>query len=108
LADLFLAFYYIAALLKSAHLLGENGLTICLGKRFKTTVPWKMIVRIKLVSTQVSTKDSLGLTLFRKEENLYCMRTNQVTHVVSLKSPLLVKAPCEDNPKVKEAWLQQY
>src|SRR5665647_1159661 len=29
------------------------------------------------------------------------MGTNQATHVVSLKSPMLVKAKCEDNPKSK-------
>ncbi|MFA7077901.1 MAG: ATP-binding cassette domain-containing protein [Syntrophomonas sp.] len=101
MVDLFLAFYYVAALLRSAHLLGEKGLTICLGRRFKATVPWEMIERIAPVSIQVSTKDSLGLTLFRKEENLYCMGTNQATHIVSLKNLMMVKAPCEDNPKSK-------
>lgn len=101
LVDLFFAFYYVAALLRSAHLLGEKGLTICLGRRFKTTIPWKMIEAIAPVATQMSTKDSLGLTLFRKEENLYCMGTNQATHIVSLKNLMMVKAPCEDNPKSK-------
>lgn len=100
LFDLFLLFY-IVALLRSAHLIGEHGLIICLGGRYKTTIPWKMIESIEPVSIQVSTKDSLGLTLFRKEENLYCMGTNKATHVVSLKSPMLVKAKCEDNPKSK-------
>ena len=100
LFDLIILFY-IAALLKSAHLLGENGLTICLGRYLKTTVPWKNIERIEPVSIQMSTKDILGLTLFRKEEDLYCMGTNQATHVVSLKSPILVKAKCVDNPKSK-------
>lgn len=98
--DLFFL-YYVAALLRSAHLTGENGLTICLGRRFKTTVSWKMIKSIEPVSKQVSTKDNLGITLFRKEENLYCMGTNQATHVVSLKSPMLVKAKCEHNPQSK-------
>jgi len=93
--------FYVVALLRSAHLLGENGLIICLGGRFKTTVPWKMIEKIEPVSKQVSTKDNLGVTLFRKEEDLYCMGTNQATHVVSLKSPMLVKAKCEDNSKSK-------
>jgi hypothetical protein len=49
----------------------------------------------------VSTKDSLGLMLFRKEENLYCMATNQAAYVVSLKSPMLVKEKYEDNCKSK-------
>lgn len=101
LADLFLVLYYFAALLRSAHLLGANGLTICLGRRFKTTVPWKMIEKIAPASIQVSTRDSLGLTLFRKEENLFCMGTNKATHVVSLKNPILVKAKNEDNPQSK-------
>jgi len=92
---------YIVALLRSAHLIGEHGLTICLGGRFKTTVPWKMIESIKPTSIQVSTNDILGLTLFRKEENLYCMGTNQATQVVSLKIPILVKAKGEDNHKSK-------
>ncbi len=101
LFDLFLIIYYVAALFRSAHSLGENGLTIRLGRYFKTTVPWIMIERIESVSIQVSRKDSLGLTLFRKEDNLYCIATNQVVYVVSLKSPLLVKAPCDDNPQSK-------
>ena len=101
LVELFLVLYYIAPLLRSAHLLGENGLAICLGRYFKTTVPWKMIERIEPVSIQVSTKDTLGLILFRKEENLYCMATNQATYIVALKSPILVKAKSEDNPKSK-------
>ena len=100
LFDLFVL-YYIVALFKSAHLLGENGLTICLGGRFKTTIPWKMIERIAPVSKQVSTNDSLGLTLIRKEENLYCMGTNQAAYVVSLKNPILVKAKSEDNSQSK-------
>jgi len=101
LLDLFLVLFYVSALLRSAHLLGENGLTICLGRRFKTTVPWEMIEKIAPVAIQVSTKDSLGLTLFRKEENLYCMGTNQATHVVSLKSPVIVKAKYQDNSRNK-------
>ncbi len=100
LFDLFVL-YYIVALFKSAHLLGEHGLTICLGGRFKTTIPWKMIERIAPVSILVPTKDILGLALFRKEENLYCMGTNQATHIVSLKNPILVKAKCVDNPQSK-------
>ena len=100
LFDLILVFY-IVALLRSAHLIGENELTICLGGRLKTTIPWKMIDSITPISIQVSTSDILGLTLFRKEENLYCMGTNQATHVVSLKNSILVKAKCEDNPKSK-------
>jgi len=101
LFDLFLVIYYVAALLRSAHSLGENGLTIRLGRYFKTTVPWIMIERIESVSIQVSRKDALGLTLFRKEENLYCMASNQAVYVFFLKSPLLVKAPCEYNPQSK-------
>lgn len=101
-----LIFYYTIVLLKSAHLLGENGLTICLGNRFKTTIPWKMIERIAPVSMQVSTKDSLGLTLFRKEENLYCMGTDQAAYVISLKRPILVKAKCEDNSKSKSGMVK--
>jgi ABC-2 type transport system ATP-binding protein len=100
-AELFLVFYYIVPLLKSAHLLGENGLTICLGRYFKTTVPWKMIERIEPVLVQVSNRDTLGLILFRKDENLYCMATNQGGYVVSLISPMLVKVKDKDNPKSK-------
>ena len=99
--ELFLAFYYIAPLLKSAHLLGKNGLTIRLGRYFKTTVPWKMIEKIEPVLVQVSTRDTLGLILFRKDENLYCMATNQSAYIVSLKSPVLVKTKDEGNPKSK-------
>jgi len=99
--ELFLVFYYIAPLLKSAHLLGENGLTIRLGRYFKTTVPWKMIERIEPVLVQVSTRDTLGLILFRKDESLYCMATNQSAYIVSLKSPVLVKTKNEDYPKSK-------
>lgn len=101
LVELFLVLYYIVPLLRSAYLLGENGLTICLGRYFKTTVPWKMIEGIEPVSIQVSTKDALGLTLFRKEENLYCMAANQATYIIALKSPILVEAKSEDNPKSK-------
>ncbi len=99
--ELFLVFYYIAPLLKSAHLLGENGLTIRLGRYFNTTVPWNTIERIEPVSVQVSTMDTLGLILFREEENLYCMATNQGGYVVSLISPMLVKVKDKDNPKSK-------
>ncbi len=99
--ELFLVFYYIAPLLKSAHLLGKNGLTIRLGRYFKTTVPWKMIEKIEPVLVQVSTRDTLGLILFRKDENLYCMATNQSAYIVSLKSPVLVKTKDEGNPKSK-------
>lgn len=98
--DLFLL-YYIAALLKSAHLLGEKGLTIRLGRRFNTTIPWEMIEKIEPVSVQVSTRDPLGLTLLRQGDNLYCLGANQAEYVISLKSPLLVKARSEDMPKSK-------
>lgn len=97
-AELFLVLYYIAPLLRSAHFLDENVLTVCLGRYFKTTISWNTIERIEPVSVQVSTRDTLGLILFRKGENLYCMATNQAAYVVSLKSPLLVKAKCEGNP----------
>lgn len=49
----------------------------------------------------MSTRDTLGLILFRKEENLYCMATNQGGYVVSLISPMLVKVKDKDNPKSK-------
>lgn len=103
--DLFLVLYYIVPLLRSAHSLGENGLTIGLGRYFKTTVPWEMIERIEPVSIQVSTRDTLGLMLFRKEESFYCMATNQAAYMVSLKSPVLVKAKCEDNSKSKRGMI---
>lgn len=99
--DLFLL-YYTAELLKSSHVLTKNGLTICLGNRFKTTVPWEIIERIVPESKQVASNDNLGLVLFRKEEALYCMGTNQATHLISLKKPILVKAKHEDNPKHKK------
>ena len=99
--ELFLVFYYIVPLLRSAHLLGENGLTICLGRYFETKVPWSMIARIEPVSVQVSTKDSLGLMLFRKDEKLYCMASNQEAYLVALKSPVLVKAKSEGVSKSK-------
>lgn len=89
--------YYSVALLKSAHVLGENELAVCLGRRFTATVPWEMVERIDPVSIQVSTKDSLGLVLFRKGEDLYCMGTSRATHVMAFKSPLLVKAKSQDN-----------
>jgi ABC-2 type transport system ATP-binding protein len=100
LFDLIL-FFYILALLRSRHLLGEHGLTICLGRRFKTTIPWKMVESIEPVSIQMPTNDIIGLVLFREEENLYCMGINKATHIVSLKIPMLVKAVCKDNPKSK-------
>ncbi|MEQ8200269.1 MAG: ABC transporter ATP-binding protein [Syntrophomonadaceae bacterium] len=94
--------YWIVSLLHSAHALDEKGFVICLGKYFKTVVPWKMIERIETVSIPVTRKEILGHSLYRKEENLYCLAKNQSVYRIALNSPLLVKAVSEDNPKNKQ------
>lgn len=101
-AGLFLVFYWIVPLLRSAHTLDEKGFIICLGRYFKTVVPREMIERIEPISIQVTRKEPMGHYLYRKEENLYCLAKNQSVYRVSLNRPLLVKAVSEDNPKNKQ------
>lgn len=102
LFDLLLVYYLIVSLFRSAHRLDTNGLMIRLGTRFRMTVPWQMIAHIKPAAIQVSTKDMLGITLYRKEEALYCMGTNLATHMIALNHPTLVKAPSEENSRSKK------
>ena len=102
LLDLILIFKFIVPLLRSANFIGENGLTVCLGGRFKQMIPWNIILNITSVSDSILTKDNLGLILFRSEDDLYCMGGSKATHVITLKNPLVVKAKSEYNAKNKK------